>query len=108
MGKEKVYENDPEWVKKSIVYFCRNYTIDGEDLSKKAKEALKAYRNDREKGTTDIDTGICWVETSLRFDFWASLWYLSTGEERRMDQSGDCKPWTRAEKRLINKMPSVK
>jgi len=102
--KPMVYEEDPEWVLKSIVYFCKNYTIDGKDLQSKTKGAIETYLGSR---LGNIDQAMTWNMTPQGETFWGDLHFLSEGH-RQLGDYGKEKPWTTAEKRAIAKMPKVK
>jgi hypothetical protein len=113
----KPYHERPDWILKSIVYFCDNYTIDGRDLSDIKAGAIATYRKHPkawgEGDSPSIDDKIRW-ERSQQYEecpaFWVSLWYLQTGERRIYTDESDteCKPWTDYEKRKIAKLPRVK
>jgi hypothetical protein len=108
----KPYHERPDWILKSIVYFCDNYTIDGKDLREFKRGAIATYRG----GVGgSIDDSLAWEYTPEYREeglprFWVCLWFLQTGE-RRIGADVDntkCAPWTDYEKRKIAKMPRVK
>jgi hypothetical protein len=78
----KPYHERPDWILKSIVYFCDNYTINGEALSKEKTVAIKTYKNGvgpltRISNTINMSRPPSW-------DFWECLaWlhgYMDTGK----------------------------
>lgn len=93
--------DDWEWVKKAIVYFCKNYTIDGIDLMPFMKQALK----NNTPGWLTCEGA--WDKTEPGYNFWDCLFYLDSGVNPTY-QVTKCKPWTDAEKRMIAKMPKVR
>jgi hypothetical protein len=100
----KPYHERPDWILKSIVYYCDNYTIDGEDLGKHKRGAIAEYLFSN-KGF-NIDSALFWTDTKQGFAFWAYLWYLHTGDPgRQSPHDAKCSPWTDYEKRKIAKMP---
>jgi hypothetical protein len=103
----KPYHERPDWILKSIVYFCDNYTIDGKSLRKFKRGAIVHYIA-RDHGTT-IDGSFNFATSPQRHTFWSCLGYLQ-GLDFRCGGTGpgDCKPWTDYEKRKIAKMPRVK
>jgi hypothetical protein len=101
----KPYHERPDWILKSIVYFCDNYTIDGEDLRKYKRGAIAEYHK---KNEYNIDVALYWYATPQDFRFWAYLWFLHTGQIYNDNNDATCKPWTDYEKRKIAKMPRVK
>jgi hypothetical protein len=103
----KPYHERPDWILKSIVYFCDNYTIDGKSLRKYKRGAIKDYLGSS-RGGANIDYRLLWDNTDAGFDFWAYLWYLHTGQCFKADHDANCHPWTDYEKRKIVKMPRVK
>ena len=103
----KPYHERPDWILKSIVYFCDNYTIDGEGLRKYKRGAIAEYLFSNK--ADNIDRALFWSDTKQGFAFWAYLWYLHTGDaERQSPHDAACEPWTDYEKRKIAKMPEVK
>jgi hypothetical protein len=97
----KPYHERPDWILKSIVYFCDNYTIDGKDLRKYKATAIKNHTPGY------ITCSGSWVTTEPGSDFWDCFFYLHTGTYLA-NQITTCKPWTDYEKRKIAKMPEVK
>jgi hypothetical protein len=95
-------EKNPVWVRKSIVYFCDNYTIDKNDLAEKKKSALSTFGHKNE----DINDALYWTNTKEDKKFWDALWYLQTGK-RFGANTYLCAPWTFEEKELIDSMPKV-
>jgi hypothetical protein len=104
VGKEKNFIEDVEWILKSIVYFCQNYTMNGKDMDSKAHSAVKTYLSGR---GGNIDDALNWEHTQQKEGFWSNLWYLSSGDDRTFDIVEGVKPWTRNEKRMIDKLPKV-
>jgi hypothetical protein len=106
----KPYHERPDWILKSIVYFCDNYTIDGKDLRKFKREAIQTFR---EKMQTCI-IGHGAISEMPGFEFWDCLYWLQGGLDPFNCQWGipsigvKCSPWTDYEKRKIAKMPRVK
>jgi len=96
---------DPEWVLKSIVFFCKNYTIDKKDIFDKAEGAINTYLQGR---GGNVDLALTWAYTPQGEKFWSALWFLSSGRDYRHGSKGTCKPWTIEEEKAINKMPKVK
>jgi hypothetical protein len=104
----KPYYERPDWILKSIGYFCDNYTIDGKDLGKMKLGAIETYkRGDRLSSGDNLNGRLGWEQTQQRYNFWASLWYLHTRDDRCEDPA-KCAPWTDYEKRKIAKLPRVK
>jgi hypothetical protein len=110
----KPYHERPDWILKSIVYFCDNYTIGSKDLQKYKRGAIETLRKAWEPGL-DINTALpAWGITPQGFTFWDCLAYLSSIELLPDDPwpapdcGATCKPWTNYEKRKIAKMPEVK
>jgi len=110
----KPYHERPDWILKSIVYFCDNYTIDGKSLRKLKRGAIETYKEHPIRwetgGRVSIDDALSWEDTpqhDIVSEFWCALWYLQTGGNR-LDDPTTCKPWTDYEKRKIAKMPRVK
>ena len=101
----KPYHERPDWILKSIVYFCDNYTIDRKSLRGMKRGAIATYHTG---SGTNIDYSLCWESTKEGFDFWAYLWFLQTGQEYKDEHDAKCNPWTDYEKRKIAKMPEVK
>jgi hypothetical protein len=109
MTKRKFYD-EPEWIKKSIVYFCENYTIDKAPLDK--HEALKAYQYPTDQGWRSLDKDAIayrfdWEASVQGYSFWDCLWFLQDGSLPAY-QEVKCLPWTDADKRMIDKLPAVK
>jgi hypothetical protein len=106
----KPYHELPDWILKSIGYFCDNYTIDGKDLGEMKRGAMATYRNP-EDPWAQIDDSILqrleWETSPQGFDFWDCLWFLMTWEAPN-HQETLCAPWTDAENREIAKLPRVK
>jgi hypothetical protein len=105
----KPYHERPDWILKSIVYFCDNYTIDGKSLRKFKRGAIGIYR---EAGSpTGIISTFGFGDSPQGWDFWDCLYWLQTGwEPGEMDPDigTKCPRWTETEKRKIAKMPEVK
>jgi hypothetical protein len=107
----KPYHERPDWILKSIVYFCDNYTIDGEDLRKYKRGAIDIFR---EAGCPDgilnrLPSGF--DGSPQGWDFWDCFYWLQTGWEPGAmdpDVGTECPRWTDYEKRKIAKMPRVK
>jgi hypothetical protein len=97
-------EENEEWVLKSIVYFCRNYTINKKDLEGERQNAIKTYLEGR-RGS--VANSLYWSDTSFP-EFWSDLYYLSMGKRFDYCSPGKLKPWTNAEKKKIFKLPKVK
>jgi hypothetical protein len=95
----KPYHERPDWILKSIVYFCDNYTIDGKSLRKYKRGAIKYY-NAGLRG--NIASSISWDSSPQGWTFWLYLYGL---QERRRDLTDNCPAWTDYEKRKIAKMP---
>jgi hypothetical protein len=100
----KPYHERPDWILKSIGYFCDNYTIDGKDLGEMKRGAIKEYLK---SPAGHISNSISFANSPQGFTFWDCLYWLqgcwpgpSIGEK--------CAPWTDDEKREIAKLPRVK
>jgi hypothetical protein len=101
----KPYHERPDWILKSIGYFCDNYTIDGEDLGDMKRGAINTYRT----GTNgDVNRALWWMGTPQGNDFWAYLYFLQTAMVYKSEHDAKCAPWTDDEKREIAKLPRVK
>jgi hypothetical protein len=109
----KPYHERPDWILKSIVYFCDNYTIDGKSLRgmkcgaiAEFKKQYPGYGNMKE-----IDT---FWRSALGEYFWDSLYWLqggtySDGSKWEPPSIGaECPKWTDYEKRKIAKLPKVR
>jgi hypothetical protein len=107
----KPYHERPDWILKSIVYFCDNYTIDGEDLQAERQAAIETYRKHR---CDNLRRAFDWNNNEKTHDFWHCLYWLQGGLNSQGRLFGPpcvgatCKPWTDYEKRKIAKMPRVK
>lgn len=107
----KPYHERPDWILKSIVYFCDNYTIDGKSLREMKRKAIKTYKNSNQ---VDVRNAFCWSDNEVIFDFWHSLYWLQGGtgpgaySYPKPCIGAKCPPWTDYEKRKIAKMPRVK
>jgi hypothetical protein len=108
----KPYHERPDWILKSIVYFCDNYTIDGKDLRKYKRGAIKEYLHPTMRWSRLNDSimqRLYWDKSPQGFDFWDCLWCLTTEENGPPDrQAMECESWTDYEKRKIAKLPRVK
>jgi hypothetical protein len=108
----KPYHERPDWILKSIGYFCDNYTIDGQDLSKMKRGAIKEVKNNM---TSDRLLGLSsfWCSYLGQY-FWDCLYWLQGGvhyEGKPWEEPTigvKCAPWTDSEKREIAKLPRVK
>lgn len=98
------FHEDPDWIRKSIAYYCDNYKLDGKDLVSKKAGAIETYRAKKDRG--NVDRALTWTDTPQGHKFWAGLYFLQKGDCR--GDVGDCKPWTPAEKKMIAAMPEVK
>jgi hypothetical protein len=96
----KPYHARPDWILKSIVYFCDNYTIDGEDLRKYKRGAIAWYKK---QDQMDLGSSFGWDDAPQGYKLWMYLYGMQSGTPW-----DDCKPWTDYEKRKIAKMPRVK
>ena len=105
----KPYHERPDWILKSIVYFCDNYTIDGKSLRKYKRGAIEEYRNPSHKwAIADSIQHLKWDLSPQGYDFWDCLWCLMQNVGAPNYHEMKCKPWTDYEKRKIAKMPRVK
>lgn len=108
----KPYHERPDWILKSIVYFCDNYTIDGKNLGKLKRRAIEIIKKEQLQGRI-LGLGHFWTSDPCK-NFWDCLYYLHGGEMAWGSSWGPpnigakCEPWTEAEKRKIDKMPRVK
>ena len=107
MGKP--YYERPDWILKSIVYFCDNYTINGQDLGDMKAGAIKTYG----KKTKAVYNCLSWSAAPQGELFWECLYWLQGGPRLfgavwTPSCGAKCAPWTEAEKRMIDKMPKVK
>lgn len=103
----KPYHERPDWILKSIVYFCDNYTIDGKDLCNMKKGAIRQFKHRHR------DSAICgcfdFLGSPQGHTFWSCLAYLHGLDFRcGSTEPKDCAPWTNYEKRKIAKLPEVK
>jgi hypothetical protein len=101
----KPYHERPDWILKSIRYFCDNYTIDGKDLGEIKRGAIKEYRADSDG---DVNQALFWENTPQGHAFWAYLYFLQTERVFKSYHDAKCAPWTDDEKREIDKLPRVK
>lgn len=103
---ENCHKN-PEWILKAIVFYCKNYLIDGKPLDGKLRGAIKTYLGSGAVEGDDIDTSMIWCNTPQGMTFWSDLYYLMSGRDFGWDDVSRITPWTFAQKRAINKMPKV-
>jgi hypothetical protein len=101
----KPYHERPDWILKSIGYFCDNYTIDRKDLGKMKRGAIRKYCS---VGSGDVNQALYWDNTPQGHSFWAYLFFLQTARVYKSNHDAKCAPWTDAEKREIDKLPRVK
>ena len=102
----KPYHERPDWILKSIVYYCDNYKLDGEDLRKYKRGAIAWFKNHRRDLQNGIFSAFDWSNSPQGDDFWVYLWNLQVHDIPF--SSTDALPWTDYEKRKIAKMPRVK
>lgn len=111
----KPYHERPDWILKAIGYYCDNYTLDGQDLGKLKRGAIKHYKKNMHRGRNINWAMPNWNYTPQGFAFWDSLSFLSgTCYSNSKKPLGPplcgtmCAPWTNYEKRKIAKLPEVK
>lgn len=95
----KPYHERPDWILKAIGYYCDNYILDGQDLRKFKRGAIKHYKQNEHISLMD---SFPWDHSPQGTLFWCDLWLLMTSG------AYDCIPWTNYEKRKIAKLPEVK
>jgi hypothetical protein len=97
------FSTNTKYLCKAIVYYCRNYLVNGEDISALEAGAIKTLQDSPKSG--DIDQRLTWGSAPQKFDFWACLFYLIGGDCRGAASEGKVVPrWTAEEMRMISRI----